>query len=272
MGNALDSLRSISEFLAILQDLWGQDMVDQLPINDKLAIQRTDKNAARLSEQTWSQMVSPLPNDHQQPKSVIETGFIDLSEQDPLLVAQAKPDLKKQTEPKSSTEGIGSWISSHPLHGSQKSFDSRDKAAIAGFRENRLEERSQLSDKEYGFWTYPSFDKSGKINAWNYTEPFESTSKADAVITQQDWMNHPFPSSADKIPGQVGQGHTHPHKRPAGERRPGYESFSEQDLRKINNSNPKYSLPSYLENADSEIRRRLPGENQDTIIDRQYRK
>ena len=92
------------------------------------------------------------------------------------------------------------------------------------------------------------------------------------MITQRDWMNHPFPQSAGKIPGQVGQGHTHPHKRPAGEKRPGYESFSEQDLAKINNQNPKYRLPSYLENADLEIRRRLPGESQDTIIHTKKRK
>lgn len=85
-------------------------------------------------------------------------------------------------------------------------------------------------------------------------------------------MNHPFPQSADKIPGQIGQGHTHPHKRPSGEKRPGYESFSEQDLGKINSPNPKFSLPSYLQNADFEVRRRLPGERQDTIIDTQEHK
>lgn len=248
-------------------------MVEQFAISDR-SDTITDRNAVSLSEQSWSQMPFRTPKEHQQPqsKSFIESEFIDFGEQDPLLLAQAKPDSKKQTDAKTSPEALVPWINTHPLHGSQKDFESRDGAAIAGFRENRLEERSQLRDKEYGFWIYPSVDKSGKIEAWHYTEPFESTSKKDTVITQQDWLNHPFPSSGDKIPGQVGQAHTHPHKRPAGEKRPGYESFSEQDLRKINNPNPKYSLPSYLENADLEIRRRLPGENQDTIIDRQNRR
>jgi hypothetical protein len=241
-------------------------MGENVQISDKQQISCTerDRQAVNRSVESWSNGL--FNSQKAQSKQNNDEGFLDFDLQDPLLIAQAKLEARKPAAKKSAPEAIGSWTKTHPLHGSNKEFSNRDDAAVAAFKENRLEERSQLVDKEYGFWVYPTFSKSGSIKCWAYTEPFESTSKKDTVITQQDWMNHSFPASADKIPGAVAQGHAHPHKRPPGETRPGYETFSAQDLQKINNPNPKYSLPSFLENADYEVRRRLPGEKKDTVV------
>jgi hypothetical protein len=235
-------------------------MGDAVQFSERLPIASNSDHSANQAVQSWSEMKpSGLTSSQLQESSQMHRqGFLDFSVGDPLMIAQANTAASKET--------FESWTNSHPLHGSDHAYANPDDAAKAAFTQNKLEQRSQQTDKEFGFWVYPILSKTGAVEGWGYTEPFMSSSKTDTVITHQDWTGHPFPQGSDALPGAIRQGHTHPHSRPVGELRPGYESFSQQDLNKINNSNPAYCLPSYLENANYEIRKRSPGETQDTVI------
>jgi RHS repeat-associated protein len=130
-------------------------------------------------------------------------------------------------------------------------YPSQDAAARAGFNENRLPSRSAQTGKEFGFFIY----QPPGSTAYGYTTPVQSTDPGGASVTSRDWQST---CPATGINSATAKAHSHVHKRPLGDTRQGYETFSQADM-----NSP---MTQYLGNQYNQIRRVSPGATSDVII------
>jgi hypothetical protein len=138
---------------------------------------------------------------------------------------------------------------------SPKVYKTPEEAAKHAFLDNDLLKKSQHEQHEIGFWIYKRKDEHGHWG-YAYSKPFAAKGK---MIEQEEWQSHDVPANSKRM--VVASGHTHPDKRPQGNANYGFESFSPDDLKVV-----QEGFSEYIENAYGQIRLRKPGASTDTLV------